>query len=144
MNHALALAFSAGFLLSAPFTIVANFLNYIGEARIGAISRIVTTAISVVVGLVLANILGVLGVALGLAAGEIIGMGLLYFQATAKWTGITSPHLARSLLSYCLAGLLPMIGIGLLLPESTEIEAVQSLIIRSILLIPAAGAAKGG
>jgi O-antigen/teichoic acid export membrane protein len=89
LDPVLAIIFGCGFLLSIPFSIVASFLNYIGDAQIGAISRLVTAVISIGVAIALAKPLGVHGVAAGLAVGETIGMGMMYLNAASNWMGVT-------------------------------------------------------
>jgi O-antigen/teichoic acid export membrane protein len=127
MDPALAIIFGCGFLLSIPFSLIASFLNYIGDAQIGAISRLVTAMTSICVAIVLAKPLGVYGVAMGLAVGETIGMGMIYLRAASNWMGVTLPQIA---------GLLPTIVAGLLLPKFVDGNASLSLVLRAAILAP--------
>lgn len=136
LDPSLALIFGSGFLLSIPFSIVASFLNYTGDAQIGAISRLVTMVVSLCVAIALARPLGVHGVAVGLAVGEIIGMGMLYLGAASNWMGITPSQLIRMLFLWWVAGLLPTIAVGLLLPGVGDGSAIVSFVIKAAVLAP--------
>ncbi len=136
MDPLLAVIFGCGFLLSIPFSITATFLNFIGDAQIGAISRLVTAVISICVAIALAKPLGVHGVAAGLAVGEAIGMGAMYLRAASNWMGLTISQLLRALFLSCAAGLLPTIAVGLLLPSFGDGSATLSLLMRVAVLTP--------
>jgi O-antigen/teichoic acid export membrane protein len=136
MDPALAMIFGFGFLLSIPFSIVASFLNYIGDARIGALSRLVTAISSICVAVALAKPLGVYGVAAGLAVGETIGMGMIYLRAASNWVGVGLSHLLRMLVLWIAAGLLPVIAVGQLLPRFVDGSAGSSFVLRAALLAP--------
>jgi O-antigen/teichoic acid export membrane protein len=136
MDPLLGLIFGCGYLFSIPFSIVASFLNYIGDAQIGAISRLVTAVTSICVAIALAKPLGVYGVAIGLAIGETIGTGAIYLRAASRWMGLSISQVLRTLFAYCGAGLFPIIAVGLLLPSFPDTSATLSLVMRVVLLAP--------
>jgi O-antigen/teichoic acid export membrane protein len=112
MDYYVATALGAGFLLTGPFVIIANYLNFIGDATIGAASRIAQTIIALVVGLACVRAFGVLGVALGLAAGEALGVAPFFLRKSAQWMAVTPARLCTVMFAYTLAGLAPVMAVG--------------------------------
>jgi O-antigen/teichoic acid export membrane protein len=138
MDFAMALVFTLGFLVSGPFVVPNNFLNYIGEAKVGAASRIVNSAVALFGSLTIAPFLGVLGVVIGLAAGEAIGLGLIYLRATARWTNLSVPVLSAHLALYNMAGLLPVLAAATLVGLLDAGSPLETFALRLFVLAPVA------
>jgi O-antigen/teichoic acid export membrane protein len=138
IDFAMVLVFALGFIVSGPFVVANNYLNYIGEAKVGATSRMVYSLLALLVSLVVAPFLGVLGVVIGLAAGEAVGLGLIYLPATARLTRLPIPVLSALLTLYNMAGLLPVLAVAALIAPLDAGTALQTFAFRSVLLAPVA------
>lgn len=134
-----ALALSLGFVLTAPCAVVAAYLNYIGEARVGAYSRIVTAGVALLAGLLVVGPLGAFGLASALAFGEIVGLGMIYLPSAARWTGVPPLRLAATWLAYVTAGVVPS---ALMAAGAVAVLSAPPLLVLSVsalLLAPVVG-----
>lgn len=134
----IAIALGMGSLLTGPFVILSNYLNYIGNARIGVISRLVQTGISLGMSFLLLKPLGALGIAIGLSAGEAVGGGAVYLWAMAH--SHPAEYRVWSYLSSTMAGLLPPLVFGFELQVFEFGSALQTCAFRGALLMPVAAA----
>lgn len=107
--------FCIGVALTAPGMLIGTFLTYIDDARIGAYSRLVSIVVAAFAGGVLAERYQLVGVALALILGEMIGHWLLYMPAAERWTGVNRYVLALRWLGLSLAGAAPVCIIGTLI-----------------------------
>lgn len=119
-----------GVAFSAPGCLIAAYLNYIDEARIGAYSRIVTVVVAGAAGILLVEPLGILGVAVALALGEITGLSLLYLPATANWIGISSYSLLQRWLFWLILGVAPASGTAWLIGSFPS--SVSTLLLKAV------------
>jgi hypothetical protein len=125
-----------GFVLTAPFTTVAAYMTYIGDARIGAVSKVTNVFVATAAGGALAGFFGLAGVALALALGEVIGFGAIYVRAAAQWTGLPPIRLLGNWLTYTVAGLVPTFAFGKLSTALLTGPALETLAVTGVLLIP--------
>ena len=103
------LIFCFGVVLTAPSMLIANFLNYINVARIGAYSRVISLVVATICAIVLARPYELAGVASALVVGETVGFWLVYLPSAARWTGMNQYALAGSWLGYSILGFSPML-----------------------------------
>lgn len=115
MDRAVALMLGSGYLVSGSFLVVSLYLNYIGEPRIGAFARFAQAGVTLLVGGLAVAPMGVLGVALGLSAGEAVGAGLVYIRDGLRHCRVDAFHFALSFAADTLAGVLPIALVGWLL-----------------------------
>jgi O-antigen/teichoic acid export membrane protein len=119
----IAFTFGLGVSLTAPYSSVAQYLTYIGEARLGAISKVVGLAVAICASVALSVPYGLFGVALGLTIGEIAGFGIIYIRPAAKWTGLTGFRLAINWLGYSALGFVAIVLVSGL-SDSLQLESV--------------------
>lgn len=136
-NMDVALALCAGLLVSGPFIGISHYLNYIGEARIGAFARLVQGLTVMLTGAVTAH-LGALGIAIAVGAGEAVGGGLIYLRNTAAKTELALFRLTAMCLGYTVAAALPMLSVGLAASSLNFASSVTDFIIRGLLTAPIA------
>lgn len=134
-NAGLLLALVLGAIVSGPFVVASNFLNYAGEVRIGAASRVAQSALTLLLAAVLAPRFGVLGIALAIGLGEAIGGGIVYMRAAARWSGLGAVRLlTRLAIEACGAAVL-IVAAGLLVTRLALSSPLAQLCIRAAVLL---------
>jgi O-antigen/teichoic acid export membrane protein len=137
-RHDVALIFCIGVVLIAPCGLVATFLNYIGDAQIGAYARLLNLLVAASVSIAVVGPLELLGVSLALVLGEAIGFWLIYLPKAQAWIGETKTSLALRWIAYSALGGAPVFVFAQLLLSATSGAATFVLLSISLPIVAAA------